>query len=67
MRLLLLTRCLQDFLDLANCSLLLFIQVLHSDGIAQLWRWGLQIKRRESIKVSNCINKDFYMHAEGKM
>lgn len=57
---LVLTRSLQYLLDLADSSLLLFIKVLHSDGITQFWRWGLQKtkqkkKSTEIIREINCI------------
>lgn len=46
---LVLTRCLQDFLDFADGSLLLFVKILHSYGIAQFWRWGLQKNKHKNI------------------
>lgn len=52
-----LTRSLQDLLDLADSSLLLLIKVLHSDGVAQLWRWGLQnTKQDKSTETIRGIN-----------
>lgn len=44
-----LTRRLQDLLDLAERSLFLFIQVFRSDGVAQLWRRGLQISEHREL------------------
>lgn len=45
-----LTGRLQDLLDLAEGSFLLFIQVFHSDGVAQLRRRGLQISEHRLEK-----------------
>lgn len=48
-----LTRCLQYLLDLVDSSFLLFIKVLHSDGIAQFWRWGLHKKTKNKTPPQN--------------
>lgn len=43
-----LTRFLQDLLDLTEGSFLLLVQVFHGDGVAKLWRRGLQVRKYHS-------------------